>query len=162
MRGRMGGMRFRKLRIAWSVFWGVPCVMLIVLWVRSYWRQDRAGFLLNPTRMFAVDSNRGTIEFQTYGPKQDNWGTFTKSVPHRDTLPSGYVYNAGRRSWRWETDVYSRRWFWTIPDWFFVFVAGAFSVLPWTGWIRWHFSLRTLLIATTIIAVVLGLIVWLR
>jgi hypothetical protein len=30
-------MRFRKLRIAWSVFWGLNGVLLIVLWVRSYW-----------------------------------------------------------------------------------------------------------------------------
>jgi hypothetical protein len=29
-------MRFRKLRIAWSVGWGIACVLLIVLWVRSY------------------------------------------------------------------------------------------------------------------------------
>src|SRR4051795_652243 len=39
----MGGMRFRKLRIAWSVFWGVACVLLIVLWVRSYsWNEEFA------------------------------------------------------------------------------------------------------------------------
>ena len=30
-------MRFRKLRIAWSVGCGILCVLLIVLWVRSYW-----------------------------------------------------------------------------------------------------------------------------
>src|SRR6476660_5357855 len=30
-------LRFRTLRIAWSVFWGLACVLLIVLWVRSYW-----------------------------------------------------------------------------------------------------------------------------
>src|SRR4051812_41646326 len=29
-------MRFRTLRIAWSVFWGLACVLLVVLWVRSY------------------------------------------------------------------------------------------------------------------------------
>src|SRR4051812_39579519 len=29
-------LRFRKSRIAWSVFWGLACVLLIVLWVRSY------------------------------------------------------------------------------------------------------------------------------
>ena len=34
-------MRFRKLRIAWSVFWGLACVLLIVLWVRSYWFFDQ-------------------------------------------------------------------------------------------------------------------------
>src|ERR1043165_6999457 len=33
-------MRFRKLRIAWSVFWGIACVLLIVLWVRSYSTSD--------------------------------------------------------------------------------------------------------------------------
>ena len=34
-------MRFRKLRIAWSVGCGlVACVLLIALWVRSYWFDD--------------------------------------------------------------------------------------------------------------------------
>jgi hypothetical protein len=30
-------MRFRKLRIAWSVICGIACVLLIVLWVQGYW-----------------------------------------------------------------------------------------------------------------------------
>src|SRR4051794_19852377 len=38
-------MRFRKLRIAWSVFWGLACVLLVVLWVRSYWWEDEATFV---------------------------------------------------------------------------------------------------------------------
>ena len=29
--------KFRKLRIAWSVGWGLVAVLLCVLWVRSYW-----------------------------------------------------------------------------------------------------------------------------
>src|SRR5690242_4400156 len=29
-------MKYRKLRIAWSVIWGVASVLLIVLWLRSY------------------------------------------------------------------------------------------------------------------------------
>src|SRR4051794_20096303 len=29
-------MKLRKLRIAWSVFWVLACVLLVVLWVRSY------------------------------------------------------------------------------------------------------------------------------
>jgi hypothetical protein len=45
------------------------------------------------------------------------------------------------------------------PYWFPVLISGVLAAVPW---IRWRFSLRTLLIATTIIAVVLGLIVWLR
>src|ERR1043165_4216803 len=33
-------MRFRKLRITWSALCGIACVLLIALWVRSYWRVD--------------------------------------------------------------------------------------------------------------------------
>ena len=36
------------------------------------------------------------------------------------------------------------------------------GILPWYYQLRWRFSLRTLLIATTLVAVVLGLIVCLR
>src|SRR3954447_24360650 len=32
---KIWGMRFRKLRFAWSVFWGLACVLLIVLWTCS-------------------------------------------------------------------------------------------------------------------------------
>src|SRR3954464_14026389 len=35
-------MRFRKLRIAWSVFLGLVCVLLVVLWVRSYWFREHS------------------------------------------------------------------------------------------------------------------------
>ena len=33
-------MRSRKLRIAWSVWWGVAAVLAIMLWARSYWIAD--------------------------------------------------------------------------------------------------------------------------
>ena len=36
-------MRFRKLRIAWSVFWIVGTLALIVFWVRSYWYLNRVS-----------------------------------------------------------------------------------------------------------------------
>src|SRR5437868_3446581 len=40
MRGRMAVMRFRKLRIAWSVVWGLVCVLLIAWWISSYYRTN--------------------------------------------------------------------------------------------------------------------------
>jgi uncharacterized membrane protein YbhN (UPF0104 family) len=36
-------MRFRKLRIAFSATCLIVCVLLIVLWVRSYWIVDTIG-----------------------------------------------------------------------------------------------------------------------
>jgi hypothetical protein len=29
-------MKYRKLRIAWSVTWGIACLLLVILWVRSF------------------------------------------------------------------------------------------------------------------------------
>ncbi len=48
-----------------------------------------------------------------------------------------------------------------LPYWFAVFVSATFAGAPWLSRLDWRFSLRTLLIATTLIAVLLGLIVWL-
>ena len=39
-------------------------------------------------------------------------------------------------------------------------IASFLATTPWIRLIRWQFSLRTLLIATTLVAVVLGLAVW--
>jgi hypothetical protein len=44
-----------------------------------------------------------------------------------------------------------------LPHWFFVGLCAGLAAIPW---LRWRFSLRTLLIATTLLAVVLGLAVW--
>jgi hypothetical protein len=44
--------------------------------------------------------------------------------------------------------------------WLVVMLAGALPVVPWLSLKR--FSLRTLLVATTLVAVVLGIVVWLR
>jgi hypothetical protein len=42
-----------------------------------------------------------------------------------------------------------------LPVWFAVVLTAAFAAAPW---LRWRYSLRSLLLATTLIAVVLGLI----
>ena len=47
-----------------------------------------------------------------------------------------------------------------LPFWFAMLFSTSFAIVPWRRQINWRFSLRTLLIATTLIAVVLGLVVW--
>src|SRR5690242_16490104 len=51
-------MRFRKLRIAWSVFWGIACVPLIVLWVRSYAYIDILDAPITASRSIYFTSER--------------------------------------------------------------------------------------------------------
>ena len=49
-----------------------------------------------------------------------------------------------------------------VPHWFAVVILVAIATLPLSYRFTFGFSLRTLLIATTLVAVALGLIVWLR
>jgi hypothetical protein len=46
-----------------------------------------------------------------------------------------------------------------MPHWFLLLVSSSAGILPWIRWST-RFSLRTLLIATTLVAVGLGLIVY--
>src|SRR6476619_8444557 len=51
-------MKFRKLRIAWSVVCGLACLPLIVLWVRSYSREDFASATILG-RLISIESKDG-------------------------------------------------------------------------------------------------------
>jgi hypothetical protein len=53
--------------------------------------------------------------------------------------------------------IYHEGFFLTVPCWFPVVLSAVLVVVPW---IKWRFTVRTLLIATTLVAVVLGLIVY--
>jgi hypothetical protein len=46
-----------------------------------------------------------------------------------------------------------------FPDWFAVLLLAIPTIIPFSPWFRWRFSLRTLLIAITLVALGLGLIV---
>jgi hypothetical protein len=52
-------------------------------------------------------------------------------------------------------------WFLAIPHWLLIIFFAIAAAFVWLRWSK-RFSLRTLLIAMTLIAVVLGLIVWMR
>src|SRR3954466_4741046 len=60
-------MRFRKLRIAWSVFWGLACVLPIVLWVRSDWWADAIWYRPGKTVGYRAMSDDGAVQFWKAG-----------------------------------------------------------------------------------------------
>src|SRR6185503_6285985 len=72
-------MRFRKLRIAWSVWWGVVAVLLCVLWVRSQnhfddtgWAMSAQGkFFLSPkVSLLPLEAKESAVEtYQHFGGK---------------------------------------------------------------------------------------------
>jgi hypothetical protein len=56
---------FRKLRVAFSVLSGIVCLLLIVLWVRSYWWYDDLYGPMSANRLVAVGSMTGALSFGT-------------------------------------------------------------------------------------------------
>jgi hypothetical protein len=66
-------MRFRKLRIAWSVAWGILCLLLIALWVRSYWWCDIAEVAFNKSSVFSVMSKSGDFRCSKYSTSKAEW-----------------------------------------------------------------------------------------
>ena len=143
---------------------GVACLLLIVLWVRSYWLMDEL-FYTTKVRSTRVDSNYGKLLFATEAPIMtgefvEDWGVWTGDAMRNAILPPMPEYSAlgfSAASTGTEGPGFA------IGDvtWFPVIALAASPPLPAYGKQIGN-SLRTLLIATTLVAVVLGLIVWLR
>jgi hypothetical protein len=150
-------MRFRKLRIAWSVFWGLVAVLLIVLSVRSFW----CGYDL-----IASDAKNGFVLFAERGvigvtsPGLPRWSR-TELIPETFIPGKRAHYKApGFTGFYVGSDPTGPTYLLIqIPLWFVVLFVTAVSALPSIRWSK-RFTLRTLLIATTLVAVVLGLVVW--
>ena len=141
-------MRFRKLRIAFSATCLIACVLLILLWVRSYRVVDVVHWTISTS--FSVSSSPGVMGASTSRANVDRlpklaWVTITP-------MP-GLM-----RSWYYKSDRDGIRVL--FPHRLLIAVFATLAAAPWIRQLNWCFSLRTLLIATTLVAVVLGLIVW--
>ena len=156
--------RYGKLRIAWSVAWGILAVLLIALWVRSCWWQDVVFFAVGSERMIMLESNPDRFFAETYsvtsiqvhspnpwrtGIIRDGWGWLklhrqVAGISHRmfDMRPGN--------SYTWVR----------IPLWCPLLTCAAVAAISAGRTLNWRLSLSTLLIATTLVAVGLGLIVW--
>jgi hypothetical protein len=143
-------MRFRKLRIAWSVFWGLACVLLIVLWVRSYSLLTTKEVLVTRQFRYYLHSVDGTVAIQrSYRAfsSAEFMPIFRKSDMSWLTTNSGILI---KRIPGYGIELVS------FSCWFLTLCTISIGGVPW---FRWRFSLRTMLIATALMAVVLGLIV---
>ena len=143
------------MRIAWSVACGVACVLMVVFWVRSYWWIDEAAGPTPDGYVIFLASSVGDLEFGRELNNRREWPSWT--VAHGQAQSSNRWPGArgSKFEWRWSAiGIYCR-----VPFWFPVLGAAVCSLLPWVGRAR-RFSLRTLLVATTLVAVVLGAIAY--
>jgi hypothetical protein len=143
-------MNYRKLRIAWSVVCGIGCVLLVALWVRSYWRNSAIGLGRQGNKSYFT-LHRGTVELE-----------LPPDISTLSELDRYYLYirpqigEQTRGALGWKREPYLSIFF-PIPV--VTCLVGACGTLPWLPWPR-GFSLRTLLIGITLVAVVLGAVVW--
>jgi hypothetical protein len=137
--------------------WGIACVLLIVLWVKSYrWENNLVWVQGSARNVFSIGSMSGTIAFifQPGGDSEEqllpSFCRIQRPVTRRAKSPPSLdlIANDNLTLFR-------------FPIWVVIALVCAIGA---AGWLRfsWRFSLRRLLIATMLVAVVLGLIVWLR
>jgi hypothetical protein len=145
-------MTYRKARIAVSVVCGVCALLLCVLWARSYARVDVVSMPLTRLKQVGIWSGGGRIEayLSENVATQPAW-QFT-SLPRSEMLKQ--VTASGKkvdRSFFGVTDAGVR-----FSTYLLVLMAALFGALPW---IRCRFTLRTLLVAVTVVGVGLGAII---
>jgi len=145
----------RRLRIAVSVFFAMLTVLLCVLWLRSFWYMDRLHGPISQTRGIEFISVNGQMLFaitkRVIPAQRLNWSL--ESIDSQDGAAKSEIEDTKFGF------VYSEIDYWTtwVPHWFLTLIAAALAAAVW---IR-RFSLRTMLIAVTLLAVVLGLAMWL-
>lgn len=147
-------LRFRRTRIAVSVFFGLLTVALCALWVRSYYGID---WILGPVgggKIVTLTSMRGSLWITNVPPPRilKDGKTTVAQQWYRFSAPISMA-KVGRS---FGFDMHSTGMTIGLPYWLLVpgsAVPIALSVrsLP-------RFSLRTLLIVTALVAVVLGLV----
>jgi hypothetical protein len=146
----------RLLNIA-SVVCLVACVASIGLWVRSYWWWDWAEGQASALFHVRVFSGHGQFGIETSLRTKANSQLWSMSSTSVETLMAGIDPGSFSRIWgRFEFGSYGL----FLPYWFLVPVFATLSAVPWIRPPR-RFSLRTLFIAITFLAIVLGMIAWL-
>jgi hypothetical protein len=147
-------MRFRKLRIAWSMACAVVAVSLMVLWVRSFWTIDLISRIDNRKIATTFGSEDGALYFAHFDAVVAYAYSSNSTAPRSwayKTIP-GYALSSGRFVFeRGPTSLYI-----VLPHWLFAIATTMAGVAPW---LRWRFGLRNLLIAMALVAVMLGLAV---
>jgi hypothetical protein len=137
-----------SLRIGFSVVFGAGSVLMAALAVRSFWYLDGVY-----CRYGSINSLKGhvicrLIDVPTNGPVQ----FFSQNLD--EAREAGTLFVAPKYCFQLHSQPVGLEF--VLPHWLLVLVSGSLAVAPL---VYWRFSLRTLLIGTTIVAVVLGWLV---
>ena len=147
----------KVLKIAVSALSLAACLALVALWGRSYPAHDNLEGPISSSRHFTAQSFRGRLALATYPTR------FASRQSHaqwqwRVLLPDPATINERRRNaphWGVLPGSYGEFGI-KFPHWFPTLIFAMLAAAPW---LKWRFSVRTLLIGMTIVAVILGVAV---
>ena len=144
----------RYLRIAFSATCLIACVLLIALWVRSYRHTDLLSGSVGGRGFVIIESQEGRLIYirDLKAPGLRSWSISTDIYGWMESLA------IQGRSWGWDSSGNPH--FGFLPHWLPVLLSITLATVPWLRDLKCRFSLRTLLIATTLFAVGLGFIMW--
>jgi hypothetical protein len=115
--------------------------MLIVLWIRGYSRHDTIGYRFTSNIVSMIQSKSGTVLLTHTNITGNGFGWFYYSSKPFNNYWTFRLIN--------RPDIHLVQ----LPNWLFIAVSLIVAALPW---LRWRYSLRTLLIIITAVALVLG------
>jgi hypothetical protein len=162
----------RLLNIA-SITCLVLCVALMGMWVRSYYYQDTVNAHITRIHLFVVGSIPGRVLFDHLSapdPRERQGWSFRSELADQTWIkspitgalpllargtPFGFAAFDLAPGPLGETGTSLM-----MPFWFLVLATGSLAMLVRMQWPP-QFTLRNLFIATTLLAVVLGMIAWL-
>jgi hypothetical protein len=152
-------MRFRKLRIAWSAAWVIACVLLIVLWVRSYYFGDVVQWSISKWSGVQFTSMQGQLTWRRCsldgaghhgGMDFPDWLWTTAPAGGFSKTPATLGFELRHLSY-----------FAAFPHCAPIVICAALAAAPFlVGRLPSRFSVRTLLIAMTLVAVLLGVVIF--
>ena len=160
----------RWLRISVSAVCVVVCGLLIGLWVRSYsaphivsnlWAGVQFDGQIPTVKSWILYSRLGQFTLVVYelppspGSARNRKGRFAET---QNIIEGISRQNGNSLGFKYEHFPKLGAHFVKVPCWFLLSLSATFAAVPW---IRWRFSLKTMLIVTAVVAVVLGIVVWL-
>jgi hypothetical protein len=161
--GQKNRSKFRYLRLGLIAGATTVLILLIAIWMVSYSKVDFAWIQFSPTRTISVISCKGYVSFGTppikYYRDKGSLGYWDhyRYVANEFSLLAGNTQSHLGVYWT-STQPAPRGLQVIVPYWMLTLFVGALNfTLLWKR--QWRFSLRTLLIATTVVALALGVIV---
>jgi hypothetical protein len=125
------------------------CVILSALWVRSYRTEDVVFGWLGFPGFLQINSNSGCLKLIANLEHRD-WEWLYNSYPP-EANQSRWVLNLEQNpNFGWWLDIH-------VPHSFAASIAASIAAATWFGWPN-RFSLRTLLLVTTLAAAMFGIV----